>query len=221
MERAVSLCRNFLSPEDSRESDNAIQVIRELLVNAIEHGNQGNETLSVVIAIERIADGKFQIDVHDEGAGFSIPPRQWANMPGTGAPRNRGLAIVHSLCDEVGTAPDHATVSVQITLDKPVSIHVDKKATGWTITPGGDLSATNAEAFRNALSEWISADNPACVLNLAQVRTMDSICLSALLAFARELHERNLTNRIRLEKMQPGLHTLFQLTQIHRLFHHA
>lgn len=221
MERAVTMCRTFLSPDNKSESDNAVLALRELLVNAIEHGNQANENLMVHTAIERLAPERFRIEVRDEGQGFVLDKQKFATMPGAKEIRSRGLAIVHSLCDDVTSVPAKATVIALVTMDQPVAIRVQKESERWIVTPGGDLSAANADVFRSVLLDWLAAETPSCILDLTSVRTMDSICLSVLLSLARELQIKGHVGRIKMQGVQPGLRTLFQLTQIHRLFPHA
>lgn len=221
MERAVTLCRSFLSPDNKPESDNAILALRELLVNAIEHGNQANESFMVHTAIERLAPERFRIEVRDEGQGFVLDKQKFATMPGAKEVRSRGLAIVHSLCDDVTSVPAKATVIALVTMDQPVAISVQRESQQWIVSPGGDLSAANADTFRAVLMDWLASEIPSCILDLSAVRTMDSISLSVLLSLARELQIKGHAGRIKMHGVQPGLRTLFQLTQIHRLFPHA
>jgi len=221
MERAICLSRGFISPEDLQASDNAILVLRELLVNAIEHGNQANDTLCVNLHIEKINDDCFRFSVQDQGEGFKPDLNKAVIMPNSGAERSRGLAIVHSLCDEVLILPDQSMVQVCITLQRTIPILVCKNENQWIIEPRGDLSAANSEEFSKVLSEWIESNASACILKLTDVRTMDSISLSALLAFARVLRGDLNNKQAYLQDVQPGLQNLFKLTQIHRLFPYA
>lgn len=45
-------------------------VLRELLFNAIIHGNRNRQELSVKAAVEDLGGGRFRLEVEDEGPGF-------------------------------------------------------------------------------------------------------------------------------------------------------
>jgi len=46
-------------------------ILRELLMNAVIHGNRSNEKLMVKCSVEYLGDKNFKISVEDEGNGFA------------------------------------------------------------------------------------------------------------------------------------------------------
>lgn len=77
--------------------------VDEACINAIEHGNQQNADIKVLV--ELIAeDTKLQVDIHDQGKGFRgriQKPDIDARIAGKQPARGWGLFLIQSLMDEV------------------------------------------------------------------------------------------------------------------------
>ena len=77
--------------------------VEEACINSIEHGNQENE--SVKLVVELIADeSKLQVDIHDHGKLVQKnveKPDIDAKMAGKQAARGWGLFLIQELMDEV------------------------------------------------------------------------------------------------------------------------
>ena len=218
IERAVGQFRDFV-PTEEGDCEPLIQVLRELLLNAIEHGNDSRPEAEVAAELIRKSPGRFQVTVRDQGKGFRIQGEGDPDMPDGASERRRGLAIVHTLCDEFRVSPDEGRVTAWITLTKSVHVNATNNGDGRVvIRPDGDLSAATAEEFREALLEWLEGTVPEAVLDLAQVRGIDSIGLSVLLAFHRDLEERGPARNFHITGVNPRLYSLFQMTRIERLF---
>jgi serine/threonine-protein kinase RsbW len=75
--------------------------LRESVVNAIRHGNQGDEQRRVAIEFV-VGDGSLEVSVQDEGAGFDpslVPdPLAEANLL---KPDGRGIFFMRSFMDAV------------------------------------------------------------------------------------------------------------------------
>lgn len=218
IERAVGQFRGFV-PAEEGDCEPLIQVLRELLLNAIEHGNGSRSEEDVSAELLRKSPGRFQLTVCDHGKGFRIHGEADPDMPDGASERRRGLAIVHTLCDEFRVSPEEGRVTAWITLTKSVHVATTPDGDGRVmIRPDGDLSAATAEEFREALLEWLEGIVPEAVLDLSQVRGIDSIGLSVLLAFHRELEERGTSRSFRIVGVNPRLLSLFHMTRIERLF---
>jgi serine/threonine-protein kinase RsbW len=102
VEAAASLAKLMGFSEDRIEDLKT--AIEEACMNAIEHGNEENANVKVLV--ELIADeSKLQIDVHDRGKGISRDllekPDIDAKMAGMQKSRGWGLFLIQSLMDEV------------------------------------------------------------------------------------------------------------------------
>ena len=101
VDAAASLAR-LMGFSDDRIED-LMTAVEEACINAIEHGNQENSNVKVLV--ELIADdSKLQVDVHDQGKG--IPrniqkPDIDAKIARKQSARGWGLFLIQSLMDEV------------------------------------------------------------------------------------------------------------------------
>jgi serine/threonine-protein kinase RsbW len=88
--------------------------VEEACINAIEHGNQENANIKVVV--ELIADdSKLQVDIHDRGRGIRgriEKPDIDAKIAGKQTARGWGLFLIQSLMDEVAFDWDPKTGNV-------------------------------------------------------------------------------------------------------------
>ena len=84
--------------------DNAgriVIVLRELLFNAIVHGNNNRQSLLVECRIDRTPEGWFKIAVQDEGNGFDF---RSLDMTFPEDPRNlprRGYILIRKICRDL------------------------------------------------------------------------------------------------------------------------
>lgn len=96
------------------ETDLMISIM-EALNNAIQHGNQGDETKQVHLKLESSPE-EIIIWVRDEGAGFDL-----ASVPDPTDPDNlmnvsgRGILMMKSFMDEVDFSPGSKGLVVKMT----------------------------------------------------------------------------------------------------------
>lgn len=74
-------------------------ILRELLVNAITHGNKGNDSIPVNIVIEHIRGNEFRIVVEDMGNGFNYAAIDTGIPDNPKAIPNRGYALIEAYTD--------------------------------------------------------------------------------------------------------------------------
>ena len=98
--------------------------VAEACINAIEHGNQLNEKLSVGVILSASRD-ELEVKVVDNGAGISKqPPRPDIDrkVHGEEDPRGMGMFLIQSLVDEAEWVKDSkgkgSYVRLVIRLDK-------------------------------------------------------------------------------------------------------
>lgn len=83
--------------------DDLKTAVAEACINAIEHGNQLNEKLGVVITLS-MGEESLEVKIQDEGPG----PREGLQVPdmdrkmaGEETPRGMGMFLIQALVDEV------------------------------------------------------------------------------------------------------------------------
>jgi serine/threonine-protein kinase RsbW len=98
--------------------------VAEACINAIEHGNQLNEKLSVGVILSATSD-ELEVKVIDNGSGFAKQPSKPdidRKIHGEEGPRGMGMFLIQSLVDEAEWVPDSkgkgSYVRLVIRLDK-------------------------------------------------------------------------------------------------------
>ena len=83
--------------------DDLKTAVAEACINAIEHGNEMNELLGVVVTLS-MDDKSLEVKIRDEGrgvpAGAHIPDID-RKMAGEETPRGMGMFLIQALVDEV------------------------------------------------------------------------------------------------------------------------
>ena len=112
MDAAAAVAKLMGFPEDRTEDLKT--AVEEACINAIEHGNQENAKVKVLV--EFIADdSKLRVDVHDRGTGIRKDiekPDIDAKIAGKQTARGWGLFLIQNLMDEVEFDWDQETGGV-------------------------------------------------------------------------------------------------------------
>ena len=97
--------------------------VAEACINAIEHGNAGDDSLHVGVVLSR-TDSELEVRVSDEGSGpGELPdaPDIHRKMAGEEDPRGMGMFLIQALVDEAEWhqgPPGKSYVRLVIRLDK-------------------------------------------------------------------------------------------------------
>lgn len=76
-------------------------ILRELLMNAVIHGNKSNKALVVKCAIESLGEKRFKICVEDEGNGFDHGTVADNDQDFQSHKKGRGYLLINRLSDRV------------------------------------------------------------------------------------------------------------------------
>jgi anti-sigma regulatory factor (Ser/Thr protein kinase) len=90
----------FARSQGHRESDALLLVVRELLMNAIVHGNESDPSRVALVRVAR--RGRFfEVQVDDEGEGFDSESLDLDLPEAPQYPMRRGLVLVHELSEKL------------------------------------------------------------------------------------------------------------------------
>ena len=90
----------FARHQGAWDSDGLLLVVRELLMNAIQHGNESDAKRMALIRVAR-RGGLFEIQVDDEGEGFDYESLVLGLPEDPQALTKRGLVLVHELSEDL------------------------------------------------------------------------------------------------------------------------
>jgi len=100
-------------------AENLKTAVAEAVMNAVEHGNGGDEALPVEVRVEQRAD-ELVVAITDRGGGRTIPitetPDIEAKLRGDQTPRGWGLFLIQSLVDAVRESSDESRHTVELVL---------------------------------------------------------------------------------------------------------
>jgi anti-sigma regulatory factor (Ser/Thr protein kinase) len=90
----------FARRQGVADSDELLLVVRELLLNAIVHGNQSDRSRMALIRVA-CRGSLFEVQVDDEGEGFDFESLVLGLPDNPMSLMKRGLVIVHELAEEL------------------------------------------------------------------------------------------------------------------------
>jgi anti-sigma regulatory factor (Ser/Thr protein kinase) len=113
----LSGVKEFVRERSDRECSDLLLVLRELLMNAIVHGNGCSEEHRVKAAVHSLGNERFSIVVEDEGNGFDYHNLLMETERDQGNISRCGYVLVKSLSQEIRFNDNGNRVSVVIALD--------------------------------------------------------------------------------------------------------
>lgn len=123
--RILALARSFIRPAFPGSSPNLEVILRELLMNAVTHGNACDRSRAVRCEIERIQPDRLRVTVEDEGAGFDYRSLDAELVQCAPSPVRRGYTLIKALADHVEFNAKGNRVTVSVTLRKEVLPYVE------------------------------------------------------------------------------------------------
>ncbi|MEZ4528134.1 MAG: ATP-binding protein [Desulfobacterales bacterium] len=217
-DRAVRICRNFMEELSVSNFSEFRLVLRELLINAIEHGNKNDTQKTVNCCIDHLGGTRFRIIVGDEGEGFdyralaaelSDDPRQI---------RSRGYALIRSFADRLEFNDKGNWITVYIAVAQQTHFHVSEDQDWRIITPTGDITASNAEECRKILVELADQGHRKFRFDFSKVEDVDSVGLSLLIIFSKMLDKKGGEKRLEILNPRKSLENLLRMTRIDRIY---
>lgn len=94
-------CNAFLRQRGAYDVLTAAVVARELLVNAIKHGNHNIQDRRVTLQIRDRGNGVFTIRVEDEGEGFDYNSLDMTLPDDPRLIKRRGMLLVNALSEKI------------------------------------------------------------------------------------------------------------------------
>lgn len=198
--------------------ENVKTIIRELALNAVEHGNGDEPSLPVNITAEHLDENRFRIEVKDSGRGFDFKDLDFLQPDGEGSVSSRGLKSVHSIADELIFEDNGATVVAYLTLESSPEVIVTNEEDMVKIKPAGNLSAANADYFERILINRMNEGAVNFVFDFEVVEQLDSICLSILLNFSKQYKRKYPDGQLSIVNVKPSLNKVFDLTRMSRVY---
>ncbi|MCP4347497.1 MAG: STAS domain-containing protein [Desulfobacterales bacterium] len=217
-DRVIKVCHEFIEQFNASVFSEFRLVLRELLINAVEHGNKKNIDLMVKCSVIHMGECEFMIMVEDEGDGFDHKKIDMKLPKDPRQTRRRGFALVNAFADLIQFNDTGNRVTVFINIPMITSFHIDNDSGRQVITPSGDITASVAEDFRTILVELADKGYREYLFDFAHVRDIDSVALSVLIVFAKMLGKKNTKSELEIINAEKGLRDLFHMTRMNKIF---
>lgn len=190
-------------------------VLREVINNAVEHGNQKDPSKNINVLCERLEDHFFKVTTRDEGEGFDANKINYEIPLSPDANRSRGFPLISKLSEslefnEIGNEvifyyrfPHESAVKV---------VNNYKGSKDITIIPENNITSSTSSNIKKQLIEILDQKPLKVTIDFKNVREFDSIGLSLIAIFGKKLKESNpnveiVINNARIEIIQLFLHT--------------
>jgi len=217
-DRVIDDSIDFLESNNiSSHSDFKI-VLRELIINGIEHGNKSDASKTVNCKVSKIGNLRYNIEVEDEGDGFDYSNLDF-NMPENPEQhRSRGFPLVNTLADQIDFSEQGNKVNVIFSFYSEAKFTVSNENNILTITPSGNITSSVADSFRVVLLESLESNNENIVLDFKEVEDLDSISLSLLITYAKMFNRKFSDAQIKVIHANKDIKDLFTLTRINKFY---
>lgn len=216
VERIISEVKVFLHEIDISLSSGMKTVIRELLINAIEHGNNSNTDKKVKCSIQKEDSELFCVTVEDEGKGFDFSKVNMRMPKDPQSERSRGFPLINSFAEDIEFNAAGNMVSAYVMIKGETTFDIKMDQGQAVIRPSGDITAAIAEEFRVKLNELYQRGIHQFLFNLEDVEDMDSVSLSVFVILAKILGDKEKT--LTIINANDDLRNLFRMTRLDKIY---
>lgn len=212
----VLAVQSFLEPDEQTAEPLLTLVFRELVSNAVDHGNKGRADLAAEVVLERLGPGRFQLVVEDRGEGFDHQALDLSMPRDTGD--RRGLPLVNSLADELRFNEAGNQATAVLAMPQKTLFHIETQD-GWKVVrPNRDITGEAAEDFRAVLLDLVGEGLDKYRFDLSKVTEIDSISLSLFVVFNNMLEKRGVRARLEITGAGHDIVRLFHMTRLSRVY---
>ena len=215
---AVEEIKQFVSQYTKQNIQSINLVLRELLNNAIEHGNKRNKSLVVTCLVEYLGHSRFRITVEDEGEGFDLMRLDLRVSHDPSQIRNRGLSLINSYVDQIESNPKGNRITVYLGIQEDVIFRVMDDGPCKIIQPTGNLTGNIAERFRSIIQSSANTSTSHFRFDLSYVNDMDSIILSLFVIFSNMVRDNHQNSILEIVNANQDIVSLFQMTRLDRIY---
>ena len=112
---AVDIIDDLLSYHGIRDRTNLLIVCRELLKNAVVHGNRNDKGKAVTFRVERVGGGSYRIEAQDDGKGCGQAALAAGISETCSAEHRRGgFALIRAVAQEVVVDGNRVTALIDL-----------------------------------------------------------------------------------------------------------
>ncbi|MCP4112340.1 MAG: ABC transporter substrate-binding protein [Desulfobacteraceae bacterium] len=187
-------------------------ILRELLNNAVEHGNKNTESKKIFCTVTNIRDSLFKIVVKDEGEGFDYTSLDMTMPEDKNQVRRRGYPFISAFTEEIEFNTQGNQVTVYHVVYNNIRFHTTIKGEHMVIRPSGDITATEINEFRSLLKNLTQKGYVKYCFDFSKVQDIDSVGLSAFIVLSKMLADKDAD--LEITNACPDIAELFRMTHL-------
>lgn len=221
VDRIVKEARDFLAANGMEEGFSGVKlVLRELLINAVEHGNLKIPAKKAFCELRTLSPELCLIRVEDEGDGFNWRELKLQIPDDPSKIRNRGFPLVNAIADKLEFNEKGNETKAYVSLQRKTAYKSSRQDDGWTLVePSGDITAASSEILRETLHKLVASGMEKCRFDFAKVSDIDSVGLSALIILSRAMAERGTAApKLEVVNAAPDIKRLFEMTMLDSVY---
>ncbi len=194
-------------------------LMREMLINAVEHGCHKNPGLCVSGLVRRIADMRYLVTVEDEGDGFDYKSLNFRLSGDSTQFRSRGFPLINALSDGIEFNEKGNSVTVYITLQESTNFSVQEEGGTVKVVSSGSITASSSDKFREVLLDLLNKGYRKISFDMEKVEDIDSVGLSSFIILARNIMEKHgKDSSLEIFNASEDVKRLFEMTMLDKLF---
>ncbi len=214
VDRAVRSAAVFAEGFDPAPFPDLEQVLRELMVNAMTHGNRNRPDKRIFCEVTQLRDDRFRVSVRDEGEGFhphDTPALVSAAPKWEGA---SGLARIRAVCEGIDFNEAGTEAIVHIRRSRQTRYEVSVKGDRAVIRPSGNITAASSDRLKAHLVDLFDQGIGRFSFDFSAVEEIDSISLTLFVVFVKMLGKREGAPELEIVHCNDNIQKLFTLTRL-------
>ena len=217
-DRVIQACDVYLKALGIAEASEFRLVLRELLINAVEHGNKKAVERLVKCDVAYLDEWQFCITVEDEGEGFDHLCLEMKLPDDPQENRKRGYALIYAFTDRLEFNEKGNCVTAYIGIPRQTSFSIGNENDFQIITPSGDITASITDKFREILVDLLDRGYEYYRFDFVHVKDIDSVALSVMIIFAKMLCQKSTNRRPEIVNASSALADLFRMTRMDKMY---
>ncbi len=214
VERVLRSARTFAEDFDPTPFPDLQQVLRELLENAVVHGNRRRPDKVVACEIARVRDDLFKVTVSDEGEGFD---HRNAEVLASSAPRwegTRGFGLIRAVCEQIDFNEAGNEASVFLRRSRETQYEVALEGDRAMIRPSGNITAATVDALKSRLVDLVDRGVGRYTFDFGRVEEIDSVSLTLFVVLVKMLMKKEMAPELEIVNSSENIQKLFNLTRL-------
>lgn len=191
-------------------------IAKELICNAITHGNQSQADKLVTFTLTTLSNRLF-VQVEDQGEGINVDKIDWKISNDASNPRNRGLAMVNHYADSIDFNQKGNQVSTWIKITNKTQFELKKLGDLVTLKILGNLGVNEITELESQLAQSASFGIH-IQIDMSSVCEIDSMAIGALLSFGYNLKSQNKNQKIEFINVQKEIEILLNFVHANKFY---